>query len=141
MADTDNLNELFKRLRKVQQQRFMDVDPGQDVFSERTEESQDESGKFRSAVTDHLPLCTHGHAIRNVQELGGRCFCRRVLCKTCAETRCAIDGDIICQRHAESYREAVVCTRHGFWELLFFRPQVSERDVRRIGDGTQGSQR
>jgi len=70
------------------------------------------------------PCCVHGHAIRSLNELGGRCAdenCRRILCKTCADKFvCSICDRILCRDHIYESNGKYICSAHGFLTKVRF---------------------
>ena len=104
-----------KKLTKIKAIRFAGSDAN---LSEKVSESFDTSEEYIENEVDKLPSCIHGHAIRSLQELGGRCICDAVLCKDCAQIRCEIDKRILCGLHAEDLNGQVVCSTHGLFQKL-----------------------
>ena len=53
--------------------------------------------RFRLTIREGLPLCTHGHIIREKKEVRGRCTCDALLCQECPNLVCQRCGQILCR--------------------------------------------
>jgi hypothetical protein len=83
----------------------------------------DTPGALIGEDAEDLAICVHGHAIRNPQELGGRCTIGgELLCSECAKVyRCEIDQNVtICRNHSFEDHGKRICSTHSFFQKLTF---------------------
>lgn len=70
---------------------------------------------FTISEGESVTLDAHGHAIRALQEVGGRCICDRLLCRDCAQVRCCLDQKSLCFEHWEIIKGRYVCKGVHSW--------------------------
>ena len=111
---------MYKRLMNFHGFRVKDAgeaEAGDTAFS-KIEQSFDGPGAFVNSVVESIPLCTHGHAIHSLQEVGGKCICGAMLCKDCAQVKCCLDNQSLCHEHTVVVNGRQACSTHGLLDLL-----------------------
>ena len=67
---------------------------------------------FVESVSRTPPVCAQGHVMHKQEQIGGQCACGAWLCVECARLRCALDGRVVCESHAERDGDRVLCVFH-----------------------------
>lgn len=76
---------------------------------------------------ESFPVDAHGHLMRSVEEIGGRCaVCQELLCRDCL-MHCSLDGQVLCRDHTLLIGGHPVCSTHGSLQRLVFWLSLSER--------------
>ncbi len=112
-----------KPLRKTVQQVVIRQLQGDQVRRSEAFEA-DQGDQYLESERHELPLCVHGHLIKDMPELGGICNnCQRYLCVQCAAImRCDICGDLTClgDNCGTLSDDKVICARHGFFSSVWY---------------------
>jgi hypothetical protein len=59
------------------------------------------------------PTCAHGHVMHREEQIAGQCGCCGAwLCDKCTGLKCALDRNMVCERHAERNGDRIICTDH-----------------------------
>ena len=108
-----------KKLRKRHVTRFASRnDPLRDFGLAAQQEVRDAPDAIEVDNREALPLCTHGHIIREKKEVRGRCRCDALLCQECPNLVCQRCGQILCWECAFVDGDLVMCRSHNFFVLL-----------------------
>ena len=110
---------MAKRLFKqhIYTVREVNIGDPQNSFG-KYQETANEDQAFLERELDVLPICKHGHVIRNQQEIGGTCICGALLCQACAQVRCELDGHVLCKEHTLNVEGKTLCSTHGFFRVM-----------------------
>ena len=110
------MDNMQKKLRKRTSIRFASRDdPLRDAGLAAQQEIRDTPDAIEVDNWEGLPLCTHGHLIREKKEVRGRCRCDELLCERCPDLVCQRCGEILCRKCAFLDGDVVLCDRgHNF---------------------------
>jgi len=123
-------------MREVRRNKyFILTDPGELPEVETFKRSRLTDDALQFDEGEARPCCVHGHAIRSLNELGGRCTdknCGQILCKTCADKFvCSKCDRILCRDHAFENNGKYICSSHGLMAKLRFALRTEDEKAQK----------